>query len=82
MNVANIKHLVDANHSIEMLELAEQALLNAIALPIDVPGETAGDKLTSVMAALWVLRYREAQGCTATEALRDFTAMVRSSMAR
>lgn len=81
MNLAEIRCLVDANHSADALTAAEQALLNNTPMPFDVPGETVGDKLTNVLGARWVQRYRDTNQCSSADALREFASIVRKSIA-
>ena len=80
MNIANIRCLAEAGHGYAALQKAEQALIEGRIPEIDVPGDTVDDKLTTLLAACWMIKHMETTGCTSTMAMRDYIAMVRRSI--
>mgnify|MGYP006928165474 CR=1 FL=1 len=54
MQIDVIKDLVEG-FTTEELDLAEDALLNDTEPDIKIPGDDAGEQLTHVLAAIWVI---------------------------
>jgi len=78
MKVPAIKKLVE-QADIESLKQAEQALYNEQSPVIEVEGEDEGEKLTHILAAIYI-KERMAQGDDFTTALRRYTQRVRNSI--
>jgi hypothetical protein len=62
------------------LQAAEQALLHGRRPAFDVEGEDAGEQLTHVLAAIFVLEHMAGHGATLPAALRVFFQKVRESV--
>ncbi|MFT7161223.1 MAG: hypothetical protein ACI9GZ_002403, partial [Bacteroidia bacterium] len=58
MQVPVIKKLVET-YSIEVLEGAEEAILEELQPEIKIEGEDDGEQLTHAMAAIWILEKME-----------------------
>lgn len=79
MKIPAIKKLVET-HPLRSLIEAELALIEDKPLAIDVEGDDEGEKLTHIIAAVWILeRMREADVEFKT-ALREYTQKVRESI--
>lgn len=78
MKIAEIKRLA-IEASFEELEAADEALCNAHQPNIAIHGDDMGEKLTHVLAALWVKKQLKA-GETLPEAIRQFSLRVRTSI--
>jgi hypothetical protein len=79
MKIPAIKKLVELG-SLDKLVQAEKALLDEQPLQIEVEGEDEGEKLTHVLAAIWILNEMQDKGLEFTKALREYTARVRKSI--
>ena len=80
MKIPAIKKLVEQYH-IEQLREAEEALGEEKKLSIAVDGEDEGEKLTHVIAAVWILeKMQEDPGLAFKDALRLYTGKVRESI--
>ncbi|MCX7743804.1 MAG: hypothetical protein N2167_04475 [Flavobacteriales bacterium] len=78
MKIPAIKKLVE-QADMESLRQAEQSLYDEQPLPIEVDGEDEGEKLTHVLAAIYI-KERMAQGDDFTTALRAYSQRVRNSI--
>lgn len=79
MKVPSIKKLVEA-YNVHELQAAESALLEELPLPIEVEGEDEGEKLTHILAAVWIKHEMEREGWDFIKALRAYSARVRKSI--
>lgn len=79
MNIASIRQLADT-FTKEQLQKAEASLLQEEPLPIDVPGVDEGEKLTHLIAALWVLEHKVSHDVDTMTAVREYTKRVRESI--
>ncbi len=78
MKIPAIRKLAE-EHNLRELEAAETALLEGQEPNIDVPGDDEGERLTHVMAALWVKRAIH-DGTEPSAAIRAYTEKVRKSI--
>lgn len=79
MNIPEVKKLVE-NCSMQDLIAAEQALVEDAELPMTVGGEDEGEKLTHILAAIFVLEKMKSEGVDFKDALREYTRRVRESI--
>ena len=77
MKLPVIKTLVN-NHSIPDLQAAEAALYEEEATPFEVEGDDEGEKLTHVLAAIYIKEQIAENGIEYNAALRMYTQRVRS----
>lgn len=79
MKIPVVKKLVE-NHTIDELREAEDALIDEKLLPFEVGGDDEGEKLTHILAAIFVLERMTHEGIDFKAALRNYTRMVRESI--
>lgn len=79
MQIAVIKHLSEI-YPIEVLQKAEEALLEEQTPEIVVEGKDEGEKLTHVLAAIAILEDVKKNGVDYRTALRNYTQRVRNSI--
>ncbi len=79
MNIPVVKSLVEV-HTIEDLRKAEDALIDDQPLPFEVAGRDEGEKLTHLLAAIYILERMKTDGTEFTAALRDYTRRVREAI--
>jgi len=79
MNVAEVKNLVD-NYSMDLLIAAEKALIEDTHVPIAIGGEEESEKLTHVLAAVFILEKMKTVDVDFNTALRDYTRQMRESI--
>lgn len=79
MKIPVVKKLVE-NQSMEDLIAAEEALVEEQSLPIEVEGEDDGEKLTHILAAIFILERMKDEGVDFKSALREYTRRVRESI--
>ena len=80
MHIPTIKELT-STYSIDELVSAEEALLEEHSPAIEIGGDDEGEKLTHVLAAIWILRKMgEDAGLSFSQAVRDYTRKVRTSI--
>ncbi len=79
MKIPVVKVLVE-NHTIDELREAEDALIAETTLPFKVGGDDEGEKLTHILAAIFVLERMMHEGIDFKVALRNYTRMVRESI--
>lgn len=79
MKIPAIKKLVET-YNVHELQAAEAALLEELTLPIEVEGEDEGEKLTHILAAIWIKHEMDREGWDFVKALRAYTARVRKSI--
>lgn len=79
MKIPVVKNLVE-NYTMDSLREAEDALIDEKPLPFEVEGDDEGEKLTHILAAIFVLERMKNEGIEFKSALRDYTRMVRESI--
>ena len=79
MKINAIKPLVEI-FSIAELEEAQSAIENEQELNIEVQGEDEGEKLTHIIAAIWIKKEIQEKGSDFKTALRAYTGKVRNSI--
>lgn len=79
MKLPVIKQLVN-DHSIEVLNKAENAILEEQKPSIEIEGEDEGEQLTHVMAAIWIKREMEENNVPLAKAIRNYSQKVRISI--
>jgi len=79
MNIAMIKGLVESA-TLEQLHQAEAALLEEQQPAIEIPGVDEGEKLTHVLAAIYVHERIATDGVDAMTAIREYAKRVRASI--
>lgn len=80
MHIPSIRSLVEANHSIETLQAAEEAIIEEQALSIEVGGADEGEQLTHILAAIFIQEKMTTDGLEFKKALREYTGKVRQSI--
>lgn len=80
MNITAIRSLVESDVSDDELRIAEADLLEERKPCIDIIGDDDGERLTHVMAALWVRAYQRETNSETMSAIREYTKKVRSSI--
>lgn len=79
MKTAAIKSLVE-QHTLQQLELAEMALLEEQNPGITIEGDDEGERLTHILAAIYIKKQMDEKGLAFNMALRDFSQRVRKSI--
>lgn len=79
MKIPAIKHLVDT-YDHETLHDIQEKLENEILCEQEVQGNDEGEKLTHVLAAIWIKDMMQANGTDFKTELRNFTSRVRTSI--
>jgi hypothetical protein len=79
MKIPVIKKLVETA-SVHQLVEAEVALIDEKPLPFEVEGSDEGEKLTHILAAIWILEQMESTRVDFKTALREYTQKVRESI--
>jgi hypothetical protein len=79
MKAAVIKQLALSRSRVE-LETAAAAIRQGQPAGFVVAGDSAGEQLTHVLAAIVVLDYQAGQGCSVQAALRAFSQRVREAI--
>ncbi|MES2514566.1 MAG: hypothetical protein V4580_10500 [Bacteroidota bacterium] len=79
MKVPAIKKLVE-NYSLVQLQEAENAILEEQKPVIEVDGEDEGEKLTHILASIYIKDKMDHHATPFTQALRDFSQRVRNSI--
>lgn len=79
MKIPVIKKLVET-YTLEELVAAEAAMMEEQAPVIEVEGEDEGEKLTHVLAAVWVKGEINTNGTEAMTAIRAYAQRVRNSI--
>lgn len=79
MKIPVVKKLVE-NYTMDSLREAEDALLEDKPLPFEVKGDDEGEKLTHILAAIFILERMRSEGIEFKAALRDYTRIVRESI--
>ncbi len=79
MQIPVIKKIVEL-YTIEQLKVAEENLLNETPLGIEIEGKDEGEKLTHILAAIFIKEYMLQHGADYPSALRAYTLKVRSSI--
>ena len=79
MKVSVIEELVKTA-SVQRLIEAEMALVNEKPSPLEVEGRDEGEKLTHILAAIWIREFMESTSTDFQTALREYTQQVRETM--
>lgn len=79
MKIGVIKKLAESL-SMEELRAAEEALYNDLTLPTMIEGDDEGEKLTHVLAAIFVQEYILENNSDIKSALRAYAIKVRTSI--
>lgn len=79
MKIPAIRRLVESQ-PIHLLIEAEEALIEERDLPFEVEGSDEGEKLTHIIAAIWILDRMNKSDVEFKVALRDYTQKVRESI--
>lgn len=79
MQIPVIKHLVH-HATLDELKAAENQLLEEQEPTLNVEGKDEGEKLTHVLAAIWILHHMQSHRVEFAQALRDYTVKVRTSI--
>lgn len=79
MKIPAIKKLCE-NYTVDQLQEAELHLLQEKELSVDIPGDDEGEKLTHILAAIWIKTEMDSKGCDVTSALRNYSQKVRKSI--
>ncbi len=79
MKLPVIKKLVETFTREELLA-AEEALMSEASPAIPVEGDDEGEKLTHILAAVFILDEMKARGVDYLTALRTYTSKVRTSI--
>ena len=79
MKIPVIRKLVD-DYDIACLKQAEDDLMEEIPLKIEIEGKDEGEKLTHIIAAIWIMEEIKTKGTDFKEALREYTKKVRESI--
>lgn len=78
MKIPAIKKLVEKYDQIALRQ-AEAQIVDDRPLNIEVEGQDEGEKLTHVLAAIYILEKMESDNMDFKSALRDYTSKVRES---
>jgi hypothetical protein len=79
MKIVEIKRLALAHSSVELIK-AEEDLIEERPIDIQVEGVDEGEKLTHVMAAIFVKSYMETNNVDVNKAIRTYSQRVRESL--
>lgn len=79
MKIPAIKKIVEA-HTINELIEAQTAIIDEQPLQIEIEGDDDGEKLTHVMAAIWIMNAMQDHQLDFNSALREYTKKVRASI--
>lgn len=79
MKIPVVKNLVE-NYTMDALREAEDALIEEEPLPFEVEGDDEGEKLTHILAAIFILERMKSEGIEFKAALREYTRIVRESI--
>jgi hypothetical protein len=79
MKIPVIKKLVETVSMHQLID-AELALIDEKPMPIEVEGNDEGEKLTHILAAIWILEQMENTKVDFKTALREYTQKVRESI--
>lgn len=79
MKIPAIKKLVEKYDQIALRQ-AEAQIVDDRPLNIEVEGQDEGEKLTHVLAAIYILEKMESENMDFKSALRDYTSKVRESI--
>lgn len=79
MKIPVIKKIVE-KYTLEELQKAEEAMLEEQTPEIEIEGEDEGEKLTHVLAAVWVKNEINTNGTEAMSAIRAYAQRVRNSI--
>lgn len=78
MKINEIKRLAE-KHSLKELKMAEQSLYDELPLPFPVDGAEDGERLTHILAAIWIREDME-KGNDLRTSIRRYSEKVRNSI--
>jgi hypothetical protein len=79
MKLPSIKKLVES-FSVPQLQAAEEAIMEGLEPAIEVEGSDEGEKLTHIMAAVFIIQEMQSKGLEYNAALRAYSSRVRTSI--
>lgn len=79
MKIPVIKKIVE-KYTLEELVAAEAAIMDEQQPAIEIEGEDEGERLTHVLAAVWVKNEMQTNGTEAMTAIRNYAQRVRNSI--
>lgn len=79
MKVPAIKKIVES-YTVAEMQSAEEMLMEEQTPTIEVEGDDEGEKLTHIMASIFIKTKMEEEAMPFTQALRAFTQRVRNSI--
>jgi hypothetical protein len=79
MKIPVIKKIVE-QCTLEELQAAEAAILEEQTPAIEIEGDDEGERLTHVLAAVWVKNEMQTNGTEAMVAIRNYAQRVRNSI--
>ena len=79
MKVPAIKKIVES-YTVAEMQSAEEMLMEEQTPTIDIEGDDEGEKLTHVMASIFIKTKMQEESIPFTQALRAFTQRVRNSI--
>jgi homoserine dehydrogenase len=79
MKIASIKKAVE-NYSIPELKKAEENLMEEQPPEIDIDGDDEGEKLTHILAALWIKEQMQKNNSDFRSEVRNYSQKVRTSI--
>ena len=79
MKVPAIKKIVES-YTVAEMQSAEEMLMEEQTPSIDIEGDDEGEKLTHVMASIFIKTKMQEESIPFTQALRAFTQRVRNSI--
>jgi hypothetical protein len=79
MKITAIKKLVES-YNLTELQAAEEAITEEKKPLIEIEGDDEGEKLTHVLASIYIKQKMEDSGTPFNQALRDFSQRVRKSI--
>ncbi len=79
MKIPAIKKLVE-NYSLAQLQEAETSILEEKTPFIEIEGDDEGEKLTHILASIYIKDRMEHHAIPFNQALRDFSQRVRTSI--
>ena len=79
MKIPVIKKIVE-KYTLEELVAAEAAIMDEQQPAIEIEGDDEGERLTHILAAVWVKNEMQTNGTEAMTAIRNYAQRVRNSI--
>jgi hypothetical protein len=79
MKIPVIKKIVE-KYTLEELVAAEAAIMEEQQPAIEIEGDDEGERLTHILAAVWVKNEMQTNGTEAMTAIRNYAQRVRNSI--